>query len=105
MRENSDGTRTATNLLEAAAWQSHILVQCTACPHSAVFGPHGLWWLFHCRHWDDRLPAVGQRMRCRLGKLPCNGRGTVSLTSRPVTIRLPDPDEREWKRALSRFRC
>ena len=105
MLNNADGTRTATNLFEAAAWHNQVHVKCTACLHYAIFAPHGLWWLFHCRHWDDRLGAVGKRMRCRFGKLPCNGRGKVSLTDRPATITLPDPDEREWKRQVSRFRC
>ena len=105
MRQNRDGTRTATNLFEAAAWHENIRVVCSACTHSAVFAPHGLWWLFHCRHWDDRLSEVAKRMKCRMGKRGCRGRATISLCSNTVTIQLPQPDEREWKRAVSRFRC
>jgi hypothetical protein len=105
MRNNADSTRTATNLFETAAWHCHVHVRCTMCLHHAIFAPHGLWWLFHRRHWDDSFGAVGRRMRCRMGKPRCGGRGKVSLTSQPATITLPDPDEREWKRAVSRFRC
>lgn len=105
MRNNADGTRSPTNLFEAAAWHSHIHVQCTRCGHHAVFAPHGLWWLFHRRHWDDGFAAVAKRMRCRMGQRGCTGRGKLTVTKAAVTIRLTDPDEREWKRALTRFRC
>lgn len=105
MLERTDGTRAATNLFEASAWHKNVLVQCTVCSHRAVFAPHGLWWLFYSRRWNDDFPAVGKRMRCRFGKPSCRGRGRISISASPATITLPDPDEREWKRAVSRFRC
>jgi len=102
------GTRVATNLFEAAAWHKAIRVACSACPHNVTFNPHGLWWYFQRKRFDDDLRAARQRFWCR----ECGRRIGRRIRPRPLElveesdahIRLPMPDEREWKRAINRFR-
>lgn len=66
-----------------------------------MFNPHQLWWLFECKRWDDALGLVARRLKCK----QCGERGRLTLDKRDkATVDLPWPDEREWKRAVSRFR-
>lgn len=54
MRWSSDCLAIPTTMLEAAL--GHFLVKpVCACGHSSMFDPHGLWWHFRQRHWDDRV--------------------------------------------------
>lgn len=106
-RYSKDGLRVATNIFEAAAWHYAVKVTCR-CGHSATFDPHGLWWRFHRKSWDDYLGKAGQRFWCR----QCSTR--IGRRVRPVKLELVQqtkdditlemPDEREWKRAVNRFR-
>jgi hypothetical protein len=104
-RFDKDGGRIPTNLFECAAW--HVLIQVICrrpqCRRVAVFDPHQLWWRFERKCWDDALNRVGDKMRCGA----CGASGAVSTLRRPaeVTVKLSWPDEREWKRALTRFRA
>lgn len=73
----------------------------SALQSGSVFDSHALWWLFERRHWDDVMRHVGHRLKCRA----CGGRACVSWSrDKAATISLLMPDEREWKRAISRFR-
>lgn len=108
-RFKADGTKEATNLFEAAAWQYAVRVTCGRCGHSAVFDPHALWWLFERKRWNDSLPAAARRfacMDCRShGRREPKGLAGISLVDdQPTTTDLPLPPEREWKRAINRFR-
>src|SRR5690606_27062655 len=97
----------ATNLMEAAAWQNSIEVVCQ-CGNRATFDPHGLWWWFQQRGWNDSLTAARVRFWCRR----CGAR--VGRRVRPIQInlvrgsdadiQLPLPPEREWKRIVKRMR-
>ena len=99
-RFTRDGLRVPTTLLEAAAWHYGVVARCR-CGHEGVFDPHALWWRFERRGWDDGLVGVRQRLRC--GR--CGARPFVTWDKqRPATVHLPMPDERDWRRALSRFR-
>jgi hypothetical protein len=104
-RFDKSGARIPTNLFECAAWHVYIQVICRRpqCRRVAVFDPHQLWWRFERKHWDDGLDRVGDRMRCSA----CGASGSVSTLrgAVEVTVTLPWPDEREWKRALTRFRA
>ncbi|MGQ0278481.1 MULTISPECIES: hypothetical protein [Sphingopyxis] len=103
-----DGQRRATHLFEAAAWYQAVRPVCR-CGHGASFDPYGLWWLFQRKMWDDDLGRAREKFWCAR----CKARTGKRI--RPVRldlvepgkddIRLPMPDEREWKRALSRFRA
>ena len=105
----ADGSKQATNLFEAAAWQYAVRVSCGWCTHMAVFDPHALWWLFHRKGWDDHLPAAARRFTC----IPCRqnwqmqakGAARISLVREaPTVTSLPLPPEHEWKKAINRFR-
>lgn len=63
----SHGLKVGTHIFEAAAWHYTIKPVCGACGHHALFDPHGLWWLFECKGWDDRLTLAAKRFRC----VPC----------------------------------
>lgn len=102
-----DGMRVATCLFEAAAWHYAVRPVCR-CGHGATFNPHGLWWHFQKKMWDDRLKPAREHFWCRRCSLQHRKR------VRPVRlelvrqsagdIELTFPPEREWKRAISRFR-
>lgn len=102
----SDGLKAPTRLFEAAAWQYTIKVTCT-CGRSGVFHPHALWWRFQRAGWDDDFTKARDRFYCR----ECWR--TTYRKLRPAkfevcrdkpTISLPMPDDREWKRAINRYR-
>jgi hypothetical protein len=103
-----DGQRRATHIFEAAAWFQAVQPVCR-CGHSAAFNPYGLWWRFERKGWDDHLGKARARFWC----IPCSRQ--TGKRVRPVRlelvkptdadIKLPMPDEREWKRAVSRFRA
>lgn len=102
-----DGMRRATCLFEAAAWNYAVRPVC-ACGHEASFNPHGLWWHFHKRMWDDRLEPARGRFWCRECSLQKHRRIRplrLELVQQSQNdIELAFPPEREWKRAVSRFR-
>lgn len=108
MQWAADGTHKPTCIFEAACFGYAVKPVCR-CGHSSTFAPHGLWWLFRKRHWNDRFTEARARLWCR--SCQAAKRGKV----RPVRIEyvrrseadfaLPLPDEREWKRAVSRFRA
>jgi hypothetical protein len=103
-----DGQHRATHVFEAAAWFRAIKPVCR-CGHSATFNPYGIWWRFECRMWDGNLVKACQKFWCvrcgaRTGKRVRPVRIELVDPS-PDDIALPMPEEREWKRALSRFRA
>ena len=103
-----EGGRRATHLFEAAAWYQAVRPVCR-CGHSATFDPYGLWWKFQRKMWDDDLGKAREKFWCsrckaRTGKRIRPIRLELVAPSKD-DIQLPMPDEREWKRALSRFRA
>jgi len=96
-----------TDLLEAATLKKSVMPVCR-CGHSARFEPHGLWWHFERRGWDDRLLAARMRFWCRM----CCSRHRRRQRPERLDLvawmegdlELPWPDERTWKRAVSRLR-
>lgn len=101
-RYDADGGQVPTTLFEAAAFHKTIKVRCPSCKREAVFHAAALWWLFQQRRWPAHLDYVPERLRCT----GCGRRGVPIVVGRdvPTVTRLPMPDEREWKRAVSRFR-
>jgi len=100
-RYDAKGCPRPTNLLEAAAWHFAIVATCRKCGAEGVFDPHALWHLFECKGWDVGLHSIAYRLRCRR----CGAGAFVSWSKdRPVTVDLPMPDARTWKRALNRLR-
>lgn len=106
MARYHDGLKVATHIFEAAAWQYSVKPLCR-CGHFGLFHPHGLWWYFDKRGWDDHFDRARVRFWCR----DCAGRlgrrirpDRIDAVKEPPQITLPLPDEREWKRAINRFR-
>ena len=107
-RYDRDGSRIATTIFEAAAWHNAIMPVCSQCSHSAIFDPHGLWWRFHRKGWNDNLRAAVERFWC----LRCRERLGIRVRPRVLELVretrdmncLAMPPEREWKRAIKRFR-
>jgi hypothetical protein len=103
-----DGLKVATCLFEAAAWHYAVKVGC-GCGHFAVFDPHGLWWHFSRKGWSDDFHSVRGKMWCRVCRQGAGKKvrprrlDLVRPYSGPL-ITLLQPDEREWKRAINRFR-
>lgn len=106
--QTTDGGRRAARIFEAAAWFRAIKPVCR-CGHSASFNPYGIWWLFERRMWDDDLRRARERFWCVRCRERTGSRvrpvGIELVEPRADDIALPMPDEREWKRAVSRFRA
>jgi hypothetical protein len=102
-----DGLREATCIFEAAAWKYSVKVECGRCRQVAYFHAHGLWWRFEQKGWNDDFREAGQKLYCSA----CWKRTRrkvrpwlIETSNRPPTITLKLPEEREWKRAISRYR-
>lgn len=106
-RYTDDGLKVATSLFEAAAFHKAVKVTCRCC-HSAVFHPHGLWWWFHRRGWNEQLRDIGAKFWCRHCRDRLRGTRTrpvkVELVDEAVQVVLPLPDDRMWNREVNRFR-
>lgn len=103
---HDDDRKIASSIFEAASWGYAIKVICR-CRNEGIFEPHGLWWRFRQKKWNDDLREAAARFYCR----NCSQRygrkvrpSTIETTGEPPRIRLPMPDEREWKRAVDRYR-
>ena len=97
--------RRLTHLQFLALHRWNLRVTC-GCGRTAVFDGLALWWLFARKGWSDRLRDVPGRLACLIcrkgGGQP--ERPTCERTRDPPTVLLPLPDEREWKRLVSRYR-
>ena len=107
VRYTGDGLREATNLFEAAAWRYAIRPVCR-CGHSATFNPHGLWWRFERKGWDNDFAKAKLRFWCTRCAWSA-GRRVRPVRLEVVRqsegdIQMPFPPDHEWKRAISRFR-
>ena len=106
-----DPTRNHTNqklrcLLHCALYQRTIEVTCPGCRRIVKFDAVPLWWWFERRGVDDVLSTVMRRFYCtrchRAGKV-VRPRWRITEDA-PDPCKLPYPDEREWKRQISRYR-
>ena len=101
-----DGIPIATTLFEAAAWHKAVKVTCR-CGHAATFSPHGLWWHFERKGWDMRLGEARRYFACSVCRIVLRKK-VRPVRLEPVEgggeVELPNPPEREWKRAQRRFR-
>lgn len=104
---NRDGLRVPTCVFEAACFHNSVKVLCR-CGHATFFQAHGLWWLFHRRHWSDVFRDMRERFYCSKCQVKYGKKVRpiyVGASDQPSQKELPMPDEREWKRAVRRFRC
>ena len=108
MARYRDGLNEATCLFEAALWAYAVKVGC-GCGHFAAFNPYGLWCHFHRKGWPDDFRSARSKMWCKQcrhstgAKVRPRRMDLIKPYSGPL-IMLPMPDEREWKRAVNRFR-
>lgn len=94
-----------THLQFLALYRWNVRVSCT-CGRTAVFHGGALWWLFERNGWSDRLQDAPKRFTCEI----CRSGGRRGLprlqkTRDEATRPLKMPDEREWKRLVSRYRA
>lgn len=106
MARYRDGLKVATCIFEAAAWRYSVRVVCR-CGREEFFDAHGLWWKFQWKGWSDDFRDARRRFYCK-ACLQRHGRkvrpATIETSREPPRYCLPLPDEREWKRAVNRFR-
>jgi hypothetical protein len=97
-----------THITDCALFHRNLQLTCTRCAHVRVLSGHALWWLFERKGWGDRLIEIGRRFRCTA----CWERDRT-VSRRPRVAVVEDhpsgpqpamPDEREWKRLVSRQR-
>lgn len=104
---SADGILIPTNLLECAAFHKGVRPICK-CGHSKVFNPHGLWWHFERRGWNDRLPEVRKRFWCIICR--SNHRRKVAparidlVQESDSDVCLPFPPDRVWRKQVRRMR-
>ena len=84
-----------------------IKLTCPACGHVRRLDAVALWWLYERRGWSDALPGAYARLYCAA----CRANGGRKVRPRTeITREPPDaeqgpyPDERTWKRLVSRYR-
>jgi len=95
------------DLFDAAVRHRTIRLDCPRCKRVAIFDPHAVWWLFERKRWPGGLRDVGRHFYCShcRNRAELRVRPQVSLSEQhPTSLAMAMPDEREWKRALSRRR-
>lgn len=94
--------RTLTDL---ALRHWNLRVTCGGCGRTRVVSGAAAWWLFHRRGWSDDVREASSRFVCT----ECGRRGQAAASLAKTRDAasdqsLPMPDEREWKRLVSRYR-
>jgi hypothetical protein len=96
------------HVVECALHRRNIKLTCKRCRYFRIFQPHGLWWLFERRRWDDALQVVPSRFwcsRCAMVAPKKIKNPALELTrDAPTGEPLPMPEERAWKKIVSRYR-
>lgn len=96
-----------THIFEAAALHFTLKVSCIQCGNFAVFDAAGVWWYFKGKRWNDELRTAHQHFYCasctRISRRRVGAKPLQAVKDKANKF-LPWPDQREWKRAISRFR-
>ena len=100
--------RKLDTLVQCALHRRAVRLTCKRCSHSQLFDAVPLWWMFDRRGWSGVFPEVRRQFYCG----PCwekdrrKVRPAILVTDEPPpqTGRYPYPDERTWKRLVSRYR-
>lgn len=97
-----------STLMHCALYRRTVQLSCRDCPHVARIDAVPLWWLFERRNWDDRLSAVPPHFycsKCWHRRYRKTSRPRLTLTNDPPEpSSWAYPDERTWKRLVSRYR-
>lgn len=101
--------RRLDSLVQCALHQRTIRLACRECPNVRLLDAMPLWYLFERRGWSGVLNDVPRRFYCQ-----CCWQGRCRRVTRPDLIVCRDrpdngkqfdyPDERTWKRLVSRYR-
>jgi len=91
-----------------AVYQKALRIECRSCFHWAVLPAVSVWWLFEQRGWDDGLGQACKRFYCS----SCWSRKRYKVkdphlrttNEKPNADPFPWPDERTWKRMVTRFK-
>ena len=102
--------RKLVTLQHCALHRRTITLTCPQCGRVRLIDAVPLWWLFERRGWDDRLPGFHRRLYCSVCRGSPGGPGLrvrphFQITrDAPEPTHLPYPEERVWKRVVSRYR-
>jgi hypothetical protein len=101
-RWNAAGLMEPTSLTDAAPPLCLVVRPVCRCGHSMTFDPHGLWWHFQQRGWDDRLSEVRRRFWCFVCMVRLRQKvrpvRIETVNKRSAAVVLAMPPKAEWKR-------
>jgi hypothetical protein len=91
-----------------AIYQKSLRFECRVCLHKTVLPAVSIWWLFERRGWANGLGDACRRFYCS----SCWSRKRERVhdphvrtsSEKPTADPFPWPDERIWKKMVSRFR-
>jgi hypothetical protein len=100
--------RPLSTLTQCALHRRTVCLSCRACPHERLLDAIPLWWMFDRRGWSLELREVPRKFYCG----PCwsqrckkVSRPRLELTNRAFEgEQFVYPDERAWRRLVSRYR-
>ena len=108
MQHTKSGIPRATHIFEAAIWHYAVQPVCR-CGHHAKFDAGLLWYRFYRKGWDDNLRKACRHFWCRQCAWSSGRRveplrlEVVNWDKDAICIK-ERVDEREWKRAIRRYR-
>jgi hypothetical protein len=97
-----------STVTDIALHHVNLKLICRRCSGVRVLNGAGLMKLFESRGWDQNLQYASRRFRCTRCWIHEHRkvRPRTLLTMENETGEpLPMPDEREWRRITSRYRC
>lgn len=100
--------RRITTLMECAANRRTLKIACRKCSHFRLWDSVPIWWLFEKKGWCGFLSDVPRRLYCSHCWTARHDRvkgPRIAITNDPPgETPFGYPDQREWKRFVSRQR-
>lgn len=100
--------RKLDTLMHCALHRRTLRLSCRSCPHVRLRAAVLVWFLFERKGWSGLMWDVPKRFfcgRCMTERLRMVRSPRVQVTEeRPGTEQFPYPDDRTWKRLISRYR-
>lgn len=100
--------RRLDTLMLCALHRRSLRLSCKRCPHVRVLDAVPIWYLFDRRGWAGFIREVPRRFYCEqcwLDHRRKSANPRLEITTEvPVPPQYPYPDERTWKRLVSRYR-
>jgi len=100
--------RKLDTLVHCALHRRTLRLSCRRCPHVRLLDAVPVWHLFERKGWSGLMADVPGRFfcsRCMTERLRKVRSPRVQVTEdRPGKEQFPYPDERTWKRLISRYR-